>query len=511
MNNINEINEIIDEFNNNNFLKVISLSKNFVRSSPNYLLVNILLAKSFFKIKQIQQSLDILSHLTKLYPSDYRPLFELGNILRDLKNYRQSLRLYKMSLKLDSSNPSILNNIGTVYQYLDKTYLAIKYYSKAVDLEPKNSLFLFNLATTYRELNITNLALKLLNKAIIYDFENFEIHRNISLIIKYDSINHPHFKQLKKLELLKNDNTPQIYLLYFAIAKAYEDLGDIKNTVKYLRLANNSKNKSINYEITIIKKQFENVKKVFLKIKNNNFKKIKNKKSIFILGLPRSGTTLIEQILSAHHKVSAGGEIVYFSKHFNHFLGVSKKLDVDQITNNIHDETFFEIGKGYFEDLKTVSTDKIVTDKLPHNFILTGFINLACPSSKIIHCKRDINSIRFSMFKNFFPKEGLNFTYNEKNLKLYTELYLDLMKFWSEQSLKNYYEINYENLVDNFEEEVRKLLNFCELEWDPNCLNYYKNKNKVSTVSTLQVRKKIYKSSKSSWQIYKDYFTDLFD
>lgn len=507
---MNNLNQIINEFNNNNFLKVISLSKNFIDKFPNNVQANILLAKSLFKINQIQQSLDVLSHLTKLYPSDYRPLFELGNILRDLKNYKQSLKLYKMAINLDRLNANILNNIGTVYQFLDKTHLAIKYYKKATDLEPKNSLFLFNLGTTYRELNFTNLALDFLNKAVSFDFENLEIHRNISLIIKYNTINHPHFKQLKKLENLISDSTPQIYLLYFAIAKAYEDLCDVENTVKYLKLANNSKNKSIHYEIETIN-QFENIKKVFLNIKNNDFKKIKNKKSIFILGLPRSGTTLIEQILSAHHKVSAGGEIVYFSKHFNHFLGVSKKLDVDQITNNIHDETFFEIGKGYFEDLKTVSTDKIVTDKLPHNFILTGFINLACPSSKIIHCKRDINSIRFSMFKNFFPKEGLNFTYNEKNLKLYTELYLDLMKFWSEQSLKNYYEINYENLVDNFEEEVRKLLNFCELEWDPNCLNYYKNKNKVSTVSTLQVRKKIYKSSKSSWQIYKDYFTDLFD
>ena len=501
---------LIQDFQNKNYQKIISNSKILLKDKPNDLYLNIIIAKSFYKLNDFQTALRILSKFTQLVPNRFEPYFEIGNILRDLKNYESSIKTYQLAYKRNKKNFSLLNNLGSVYQLNNKPYLALKYYYKALNLEKTNALLNFNIGSIYRELNKVDLSKQYLALAKSQDPTNFEIHRNYSIINKYVSKNDLHLIEMLNLEK-KFGNSNEIYLLHFAIAKAFEDIQDIEMAADYIKKANIKKNNNINFDFQVVKKQFENIKTIFKDLKKKQIEGNQEYKSIFILGLPRSGTTLLEQILGAHNKIYPAGEISYFSKYFNFYTKIAKSKSCEEILQNINHETFLKIGNDYISQLNKINKKLIITDKLPHNFILTGFIHLALPNCKIIHCKRNLNSSLFSMYKNYFPMSGLDFTYDISNLKNYGNIYLDLMDFWKEQNLRNFYEISYENLVDDLDKNVKKIISFCDLEWDSNCLKFYENKNAVSTVSSMQVRQKVYNSSKDSWKQYQLFFPELFN
>lgn len=501
--------DLIQDFENKNYEKIINNSKTLLKDKPNDLYLNIIIAKSFFKLRDFQTALRILSKLTQLYPNKFEPYYEIGNILRDLKNYDPSIKTYHLAYKINKKNFSLLNNIGSVYQLYNKPYLALKYYFKALSLERNNALLSFNIGSIYRELNKIELSREYLALAKLQDPTNFEIHRNYSIVNKYKSKEDVHLIEMLNLEK-KFSNSNEIFLLYFALAKAFEDIQNFDLAASYIKKANLQKNNNINFDFQVVNKQFENIKTIFKELRTRAIEGNKEFKSIFILGLPRSGTTLLEQIIGAHHKVYPAGEISYFSKYFNLHTKIAKFKSCEEILQNIDHDTFLKIGNDYITQLNKIDKNLIITDKLPHNFILTGFINLALPNCKIIHCKRNLNSSLFSMYKNYFPMTGLDFTYDISNLKKYGNIYMDLMNFWNDQHLNNFYEISYEDLVDDLDTNAKKIISFCNLEWDSNCLKFYENKNPVSTVSSIQVRQKVYNSSVDSWKQYQSFFPELF-
>ena len=151
-----------------------------------------------------------------------------------------------------------------------------------------------------------------------------------------------------------------------------------------------------------------------------------------------------------------------------------------------------------------------ITDKAPLNFYWIGYIKIFFPNSKIIHCSRNAKDNCLSLYKNFFEGK-LDFCYSEHNLNSFFKLYKDLMNFWTETSSNEFLNINYEDLINNQKDEIKKLLSFCELSWNDACLNFTKNKNPIKTVSVSQARSPMYKSSIKSSDKYKSYFSNLFE
>ena len=141
---------LIQDFQNKNYQKIISNSKILLKDKPNDLYLNIIIAKSFYKLNDFQTALRILSKFTQLVPNRFEPYFEIGNILRDLKNYESSIKTYQLAYKRNKKNFSLLNNLGSVYQLNNKPYLALKYYYKAINLEKTNALLNFNIGSIYR-------------------------------------------------------------------------------------------------------------------------------------------------------------------------------------------------------------------------------------------------------------------------------------------------------------------------------------------------------------------------
>jgi len=170
-----------------------------------------------------------------------------------------------------------------------------------------------------------------------------------------------------------------------------------------------------------------------------------------------------------------------------------------------------KIAKNYIQTLKKISnSSEKVTDKLPINFKWIGLIKCIFPNSIIIHCIRNPKDTCFSIYKNYFVNTNLDFAYNLTDLCKYYNLYIDLMKHWKKIMPKSIIDVKYENIVNNPEKEIKKLIKSCKLNWDKNCLKFYNNKRYIKTASDTQVRRKIYKSSLDSWKNYKSDLESVF-
>ncbi|MDC3087873.1 sulfotransferase, partial [Candidatus Pelagibacter sp.] len=374
---------------------------------------------------------------------------------------------------------------------------------------------------------IINMALGNLNQQL-GDFEeakkNFNIvnkidplntnaDKSISTMHKYLDGNDPHLiSMLEKVEKIRDEES--LRPLYFALGKAYEDIKDYKLSFKYLRLGNRIADKMINYNIDNDRDLFFEIKRIFKNFKNNEINESK-KKIIFILGMPRSGTTLVEQIISSHKEVYGAGELRFMEEIIKKLVNYKQDAgrNLSSYFKNIEDFKYENLKLAqseYIEKLKTHDCkEKIITDKAPLNFRWVGLIKMIFPNSKVIHCERNGMDTCYSNFKNAFSGASLGFCYDLEKLGNYFNMYKDLMSFWNIKLEDQIYNLSYEKLINNKDLEVKNLLKFCELSWDENCLNPHLNKKTVATASLAQVRTPVYKSSVDKWKNAEDELKDL--
>jgi len=224
--------------------------------------------------------------------------------------------------------------------------------------------------------------------------------------------------------------------------------------------------------------------------------------------MPRSGTTLAEQIISAHSKVFGAGELNTLGDSIQKTLIENNKF-VHSLKEIPHAK-LLEIQQTYFNRINSFNyKESFLTDKAPLNFRWIGFIKIMFPNAKIVHCDRNPMDVCYSNFKNSFQSYSLSFCYDLKKLGTFYNLYKDLMLYWNQTLPDFIYNLSYEKLIENQKHETEKLLQFCDLDWDDNCMNPHKNKKIVATASLAQVRSPIYKSSVRKWENYADELSEL--
>ena len=419
---------------------------------------------------------------------------------------------YNKSISVNPINPEAHNNLGTLYKSMDKFEEAINCFKKAIEANSKFVQAYHNLGNIYITIGKFPEAQKILSEAISIDPYYANSHRSLSRLIKYTKED-VHFQKLKKIYKEKNIKTVDKINIAFALGKAYEDMKDYKNSFAMYQEANGLHDQKIKYSIERDKKKFKNIKNIFHK---NLFEKFKNcgfvdSSPIFILGMPRSGTSLVEQILSSHPEVFGAGEQIIIVKLLEKNFGKKNLSLFFEDDKNFNKDLFASIGKEYVSIIKNISDNSVrFTDKLPENFFWIGLIKLILPNAKILHCLREPRDNCFSLFKNYFPNGTIDYSYNLNKVVEYYNLYFDLMNYWKNLFPNFIFNVKYENLVSNTEKEIRSMLNFCDLEWDNNCLDYFKNKRAVKTASDIQARSKIYTSSIDSWKKYDKYLNEYF-
>ena len=502
---------LINYFKAGNFAMAESRARKIIKKFPNYVVIYNILGLVLHSQKKFSEAIKYFSDAIKMNPEFFNALNNLGNAYFAIGDLKKAEIYYQRALDINPKFVLAINNLGNLRKELQNFDEAIEYYRSALKINDKLAVIHNNLGMALQSLGKFEEANKYFNLATQIDDKFTMADRNLSNSIKYSS-NTAHLKKMNEKIKDKTFNNIQKIDLYFSLGKAYDDIKDYKKSFDNYKIGNKIKRDLINYKFEEDENLYKNIKNIFTKmlLKNLENSSRQKKRIIFILGMPRSGTTLVEQIISNHKKVYGGGELKDLTELVTNHFSVNEKIKFTEELN-VKDKNFLNsLGEEYINNLDRFNISEIyITDKTPLNFRWLGLIKLILPESKIIHCVRNPKDNCISLFKNFFVGK-LDFTYNLEEIGKYYNLYKDLMEFWKQQIPDFFYDISYEKLVKNQEIETKKLLNFCGLEWDSNCIKFENNKRAIITASVTQARKPIFKSSIDSWKKYGDELLPLY-
>ena len=486
------------------FDEVITEAKGLLRKRSHQIIYNIL-SIAYQSLGKFDLSVKIMEEALKKNHKNPYFLNNMGISKHKLECFEEAEHYFKKGLTVAPNYINILNNIGNLKKDLNQIDEAIFFYKKSLLINENLTETQFNLATIYITLGKFNDAEKHLNKILEINPKITEADRLISSFTKYREDSHHLKTMINKIED-KTLNKNQLIHLHFALGKAFEDVEKYETSFKNFNKANQYLNEIVKYDIHQDVEKFEEIKKTTEYINkviiNKNLRQL-----IFIVGMPRSGTTLIEQIISSHSNVFGGGELPFLSNVVNEEILNNKKLDTikDNDLKNLLEIT----QEQYISKIsKMDSSNKVFIDKAPLNYRYIGFIKKIFPNSKIINCNRDPIDVCWSSYKNFFSGTLL-FSNDLNNLALYYSLYQNYIKFWKELFPDEIYDMIYENLVENPKEEIKNLLNFCDLEWEENCLKHENNPKSIKTASWVQAREPIYRSAVKSSDYFRVYLDEL--
>ena len=224
--------------------------------------------------------------------------------------------------------------------------------------------------------------------------------------------------------------------------------------------------------------------------------------------MPRSGSTLIDQIISSHSKVDGTQELPNIIK-IAAELNANNKNSYPEILNDFKDSELSDLGKKYLSETSWARDDApFFIDKMPNNFIHIGLIKTILPNAKIVDTRRDAMDTCFSCYKQFFAR-GQLFTYSLEDLGNYYTDYIRTMNHWHNVFGKDIFTVHYDNVINNTEETIKELIDYCELPFEKQCLEFYKSSRPVKTPSAEQVRQPIYKSGLNYWKNYEKHLNPL--
>lgn len=492
------------------FDKVIEKSKILLKKDPYQVPFYNLIGLSYRQIGKKEEAEDIFKKAIKIFPKNLSILSNLGSLYKSMNQYKDAEFYLLKALELKNDDFNTLINYANLKRDLNQNKESILLYEKAYKINKKNEPLLFNLASAYQIDGNFELSKKILTESLNFFPNKTKADLMFSSIHKYEKGDEHMSMMLKKtkIELSTND---KVYL-YFAIAKSYADLKDYSNSVNYLQKANIEQQKVLkNYDFNGEIEKFIILKKLFDDVDFNSFKQDTECEPnlIFIVGLPRSGTTLIHQIVSSHSKIYGAGELPILN------VELSKKIKnnefVESFSQSIKskNQNFINDYAKILEEKFKEFDDKIILDKSPLNFMWIGFIKIFFPKAKIIHCKRNLKDVALSIYKNYFDGGSIPWGYNEKYLSSFIEEYQSLMDYWNKKMPSEIYECQYENMVNNQAQEISDILKFCNLNWEENCLDHTKNKAGIKTVSISQARQPVYKSSVNLYENYLDHLSFL--
>ena len=488
--------KLYKKFAKGEFLEVIDGCKRVLKKRKHQLFFN-LLSIAYQKNGKIEKSIDVMREALSLNPNHPNFLNNIGTCFYKLHKYSEAEKYFKKGLEIDKRHLHILNNLGNLKRETFKIEQSINFYKKVLDIQKDAVPTLFNLVGIYRITNQKEESKLYCKKIIELNKKLTDADRQYSLVHKY-SENDPHLNEMiKKINDDDLNNIEKIHL-YYGVHKAYEDLKDYENAFKFLKKGNELLKQETKYNFSKDEKRINNYMNLYKKIKHIKISGT-HRDLIFIVGMPRSGSSLIEQILTSHKKVFGGGEIPY----------------IQEITNKIIDEEKIDVSllDHYKNEYLTLVSEldnslSVFTDKELLNFYNVGLILTLFPSAKIINCTRNPVDNCWSIYKNFFPIKT-EFVNDFKDIAKFYKLYLNTMKFWQKEFPKNIFNLNYETLIENPKDQIEKILNFCDLEWDENVMSHHKNSRIIRTLSFDQANKPISKKVSNTIKNYKSMIGDL--
>jgi tetratricopeptide (TPR) repeat protein len=457
-------------FKNNNHDIAEKLLIKAIQLDPYFHLLWDNLAKVFRVQNKLEESKKAFENLIKLDPKNNEAFVALGTIYNKLAQYKDGIDSYKKALKLNDNNARVYLSMGHALKTLGNRKECEDSYLKAIKLFPLSGEGYWSLA------NLKT-----------YTFNDNQIQAMKSAI-KED------MHEQEKIQMM------------FALGKAYESKKNFKESFKFYNDGNWMQRKNVEYNAEENSKSIDLTIDFFKQNKENlDFNSgITTGDPIFILGLPRAGSTLLEQILSSHsmiegteelHNIMTIGRRIRTSNDSKNYLNNLLELNKNNISS---------YGNMYIDETQWARKENnFFIDKMPNNFPHIGLIKMILPNAKIIDARRNPMDGCFSCFKQYFAK-GQHFTYDLDDVARYYKDYLRIMKFWNSYFPKAIHTVCYEDVINNPEQEVRSMLKYLGLDFEKSCMNFHKSSRPVKTASSEQVRQPIYKSGMNYWKNYKD-------
>ena len=423
-----------------------------------------------------------LGEAEKLYKKDEKNLqfmIAYAVTLQQTNKQEEALNIYNKVLEVDKNNPDVLLSKGHLLKTFGNVKESIESYKSSYKIDKYFGDAYWSLA------NLKT-----------YTFSDLEI-KSLE-------------KMVKDIYLNENEKT----YMHFALGKAFEDSKDYQKSFHHYKAGNDIKKQSIKFDLKVFDEECINQKEVCT---GDLFEAKKDwgndsVEPIFILGLPRVGSTLLEQILASHSMVEATHElpnILAISHKLNLRKALEKSSRYPDILLSLSAPQLKMIGEQYINDAAIFrSGKKYFIDKMPNNFRHIGLIKLILPNAKIIDIRRSSMSACFACYKQLFA-EGQEFTYDFKDLAGYYNNYVELMDHWNKVIPNQILSINYEDLINDFEKSVNEILDYCLLPFEQDCIDFYKNKRSVRTPSSEQVRQPIFKSGLDYWKNYESNLDEL--
>ncbi len=439
--------------------------------------------------------------------------YNLGNALLAAGKLTEAIPCYEAAISLKPGFMGAHFNLANVYKDLDLTTEAAAGFRKTIDIEPSFIDAYMNLGVVLSEDGQLDAAREAFQDAISLQPELGVSHRQLASITKHREYNDD-IKAMENLYAKPGMRDEDRYQVAYGLAKANEDLGEYAKAFEYLAEGSRLKRDSFYYSSEEQKAYFDRFRDTFPRSLFDRFNGTGDPDTtpVFVLGMPRSGTTLVEQILASHPDVFGAGELSVLSQVVRVTFGTVAQ---DEYSDNIHSsdpQRFAKMGRTYIDALRCHSKDaRFITDKMPQNFLHIGLIKLALPNAKIIHCKRMPEDNCLSIFKTYFPGSLHEYSYDLEELGQYYRLYEELMTHWHDVLPGAIHDIQYEDLINDQEGQSRALIAHSGLDWDDACLEFHKTRRPVKTASVTQVRSPIYKSSVELWRRYEKELAPLFE
>ncbi len=531
---------------NKNYIKAEALYNKVLSSEPaNYEAIRHL-GILYQDLEQYEKAYNYFLQALKVNPKGFQALSNLATIHMENKNYELAHKCLSQSFKINSNYVPTINNLAGYYHKINDPKNAIHYSQLSIKIQPGNPIaldqyakaliinnrpeeaidileklnknfpdndnFKHNLSTAYREIGEFKKANKISSEGFKNDFKNIAYllgyTKDKKNKLKEEHINY-YDHLLAKKELKSEDKT----LICHSFFEYFKNQSDYKKAGSYLTKGNSAQYALKEFNLESEKKFFSKLKSIFSKKIDFEFEdKINKQIPIFVCGMPRSGTTLCEQILSSHSKITGAGELDYLAEVLDFRLIQPTENQINNLDFIIKNQDSLKTAREQYLD-KLSKRDKgdsiYICDKMPHNFIFIGLIQLILPEAKVIYCKRDPIDNCFSLYSHKFVEVSHQYSYNQKMLVQYYKLHQDLMKFWFKKHADDIFILDNEELVNNQETVSKKLIEHCELEWEEQCLDFHKNKRQVRTASIEQVRKPINNKSIGAWKKYEDYLSEM--
>ncbi|MES2013385.1 MAG: sulfotransferase [Pseudomonadota bacterium] len=447
-------------------------------------------------------------------PSYLDGFVSYGTYLQKHHRYDETLECVKHAAQLAPQNLDIFDQLGNTYLGMGDIDAAIDRFNAALLKEPKRISSLAGLEHTYLETGKLDTALKLCDEIISIDKTQPTGYLLKTRVKKSKTDDGLAEHLLKFTEQSDLDDATKVNL-NFALGKTFDDQNNYEQAFKYYAAGNALKNASLGYSTEADEARFSKLIEIFDAdfIQQHQHLGVNSNLPVIIVGMPRSATTLTEQIISSHHQVIGAGEVMFWGR-----APVAMPLRLNTETpypNCMHEmnpEHAKDIAAMYESTLRKIAgseTNPIhITDKMPHNFLNLGLIALLFPNVKIIHTKRDpidtCLSIFFQNFNNSHP-----YAFDLSNLGFHYQQYERIMRHWHKVLPGRIMDINYANTIADPEYWSRKLIEHIGLEWDDACLAPHKLQRSVKTASHWQVRQPIYKTSVERWRNYEEFLGPL--